>query len=445
MKNTAYEMTKFNLWRFGPMGNFLFFLLVAMTLLAITVGAVLAGIPMEQRTMYLHVKNIDSAPVTVEIVYTNECWEGNKPKGEIWENLAPGKTADIWIARIQGHDCDGKQGGFALEFNPGVGAKKIQYFEFDNARHLSKNKASHLANPYPGKLTREPNGDFTYTTYARPKITAKGKAKGNWHLLCQGNCDEEYSTTMENQTTHETTVSDETKTAVSVALEAGIEFEGIGSKTSITSSLEQSIGKSMSRGAMRSQSNTKTKRITRTSEEMRKNNIFAFWQWEASTELSNGEMILMKTDMITCTSNGIAPNYYPGSREDVGSCSGKLANKQSASAGKLPAATTVPSASKRIRSQGSDVDVTNFTLNNDQKTSIRVFWLDGQGKDVAAANSDGRVTPWLAQGESWRVANGAATWQSHWFGIYSRQGFVCSFSPRQGVSVNLSQLTDCKL
>ena len=445
MKNTTTVLTRLHLRSFGSLGNTVSVGLVAMTLLASTAGEALAGIPKEQRTMTLHVKNIDSAAVTIEMVYTNQCWEGDKPKGEIWQNLAPGKSADIWIARIQEHGCDGQQGGFALKFTPGVGAKEIQYFEFDNAKHLSKNTASHLANPYPGELIREPNGDYTYTTFARPKVTA-GKAKGSWGLLCQGNCDEEYSTTVENQTTRETTVSEETKSAVSVSLEAGVEFEGIGSaKTTVTSSLEESIGKSMSQGVMNSRSNTKTKKVSRTGAEMREDNIFAFWQWVAKTELSNGETILIKTDMISCTADGIPPNYLPGSKEDVGACSGALAKKQPVSAANPPAATTVPSDSKRIPSQGSDVSVTNFTLNNDLKNPIRVAWLDGEGKDVAAANSDGKVAPLLTQGESWRVANGAATWQSHWFAIYTEQGFICSFSPRQGVTVNLSQLTDCKL
>ena len=179
---------------------------------------------------------------------------------------------------------------------------------------------------------------------------------------------------------------------------------------------------------------------------MREDNVFAFWQWVATTELSNGEMILIKTDMISCTADGVPPNYLPGSKEDVGSCSGALVQKkQTVDAGNPPVATTVPSVSKRVRSQGSDVDVTDFTLNNDTKTPIRVFWLDGEAKDVAAANSDGTMAPWIAQGEPWRVANGAATWQSHWYGIYTEQGFSCSFSPRQGVTVNLSQLTGCAL
>lgn len=319
MKNSAAIFTKFRPWLFRQSGKTVSVGLVAMSLLSFTAGDALAGKPVGERTMYLHVKNIDSKPVTIQLI-ARGCYEGQPGNGQKWNNLASGSSVKIWLARIQGHDCDGEQGYFNLKFAPPVGGNEIQAFEFDNAKHL---KMARQVNRYPGVLSaKAKDGSYTYTTYAWPKITA-GKAKGNWDLLCQGNCNEEYSTTVENQTTHETTVSKDTKTAVSVALEAGFEFEGIGSaKTTVTSSSEESIGKLMSRGVMNSQSNTKKKNILRSADEMRKNNIFAFWQWVATTELSNGETILIKTDMITCTSDGISPNYLPGSKEDIGSCYG---------------------------------------------------------------------------------------------------------------------------
>ena len=104
-----------------------------------------------------------------------------------------------------------------------------------------------------------------------------------------------------------------------------------------------------------------------------------------------------------------------------------------------PPQTLVPSQAQRIPSQGADVPVTNFTLTNDLALSVNITWLDGQGGDVQTDQ------PWIAPGNAFRVANGAKTYQSHWYAIHTTDGFKCSFSPRQGVTVKLSQLSACKL
>ncbi len=279
----------------------------------------------QSRIFNFFIQNIDSAPVTVTLdaSWAGTCYEGNPSSGEIFENVPPQGKVKIVLARVQGNGCDGKAGSFQLTFSPKVGVKEKALFNFDNSGSLW---VVPTANQYPGNLG--PKGgpsdqSYTYTTFARPKVTA-GKPQGSWEFLCQGVCNEEYSNQITNQTTKDTTISEETKTAVSVALEAGVEFEGVGSaKTTVTASLEKSVGRSMSTGVLNSSTTTRTKRVIYTPEQMNTLNIFAVWQWVAKTKLSNSQMILVKSDKITCTPDGNEPTYLPGSKEDVGACYGK--------------------------------------------------------------------------------------------------------------------------
>ena len=109
-----------------------------------------------------------------------------------------------------------------------------------------------------------------------------------------------------------------------------------------------------------------------------------------------------------------------------------------------PSTSVVPSRPERVASSGADVEVHNFTLVNDLDLQITVKWLDGQANEIQSYG--GELTeghPWISYGETFRVEGGAQTWQSHWFAVVSPSGFVCSFSPREGESVNLSQLSAC--
>jgi hypothetical protein len=102
------------------------------------------------------------------------------------------------------------------------------------------------------------------------------------------------------------------------------------------------------------------------------------------------------------------------------------------------------SSAQPMASAGADTDVTDFTLINDLPFHITVNWLDGQAKEIRSEGGDQTGTrPWVSPGQSWRVERGARTWESHWFAVVSQQGFVCSFSPRQGETVRLSELQAC--
>ena len=210
---------------------------------------------------YIH--NIDFAPVTITFE-SGGCMYGNIPNGEIWEN-APQGNVHLVLHRDQGSACDGEGGHFQLTFSPKIGIKAVEAFIFSNDGALW---VTPIANHYPGNLVFNSDGSYTYTTVAREQLIAS-KPQGSWDKLCAGNCNEQYSEQITNETGTETTVSEETKSAISVALEAGIEFEGVGSaKTTVTASLEKSIGKSMSNRVMRSESKTKVKNVVYTPEQI---------------------------------------------------------------------------------------------------------------------------------------------------------------------------------
>lgn len=110
----------------------------------------------------------------------------------------------------------------------------------------------------------------------------------------------------------------------------------------------------------------------------------------------------------------------------------------------VPLGVRTPSSRKQVASSGADTDVTDFTLVNDLNFNFTVKWLDSNTKDVRSQGGEQTKShPFVSPGQSWRVERGAKTWESHWFAIYSQQGFVCSFSPRQGETVQLSQLSAC--
>ncbi|MEP0522148.1 MAG: hypothetical protein ABJO09_15020 [Hyphomicrobiales bacterium] len=104
------------------------------------------------------------------------------------------------------------------------------------------------------------------------------------------------------------------------------------------------------------------------------------------------------------------------------------------------------SSPDRIASSGANIDVTDYGLLNDTNIDITIRWLDGQAWEQPVY--DGLQTPddqWVFPGEEWQIANGAKTWESHWYAVFSRDGFVCSFSPRQWERVNFSQLDGCNV
>lgn len=137
-----------------------------------------------------------------------------------------------------------------------------------------------------------------------------------------------------------------------------------------------------------------------------------------------------------------ATHYYEFSRGQF-----RFLYKQAVSGRQDPVRTSrvrTPSSARPMASSGADTDVTDFTLVNDLQHNITINWLDGQAREVwSEGGAQTGTRPWVSPGESWRVERGAKTWESHWFAVVSQQGFVCSFSPRQGETVQLSQLQAC--
>ena len=107
--------------------------------------------------------------------------------------------------------------------------------------------------------------------------------------------------------------------------------------------------------------------------------------------------------------------------------------------------SSVPSQAEPVASSGAEGDVWNFTLTNDLDRQITVKWLDAQANEMQSyGGASTEADPWIGPGEAWRVEGGAHTAESHWFAIHTQaDGFLCSFSPREGAVVQLSQLSAC--
>ena len=104
----------------------------------------------------------------------------------------------------------------------------------------------------------------------------------------------------------------------------------------------------------------------------------------------------------------------------------------------------VPSDHRRVPSSGADTPVTEFSMYNDSNKDFRIAWINDRVEETTATGGDASAqNPWISPGQSWRVENGAKTWQSHWFALYSNAGFLCSFSPRQATHIRISELTAC--
>lgn len=98
---------------------------------------------------------------------------------------------------------------------------------------------------------------------------------------------------------------------------------------------------------------------------------------------------------------------------------------------------SVPSEDFVVASVGAQTDVTDFGLFNDSNQTLYIGWIDGNG----TIQNPPAITP---PDQSWTVANGAATWESHWYAISTDNGFQCSISLRQGARVNVSDLGACR-
>ena len=287
------------------------------TVVLATTFIVSAAAARETSTLWL--KNIDHQPVTMTLSSdNNNCYEGLPPLGEVWENVAPGAQVKMFLSRKQGHNCDGEQGQFEIVFDPGVGLKKIQHFDFSNEGEL---QLTTRANTYPGALARTAYKVFTYTTFKTPEIKVSGPAVGSWRLICEQICNRTLTEQKSKEHNSTTRLTEETTHRIATSLEAGVAMEEVGSvKTTIESSLEKKIGREMSQSYTAGETNIDTSNYTFTQEQMRDFNIFAVWQWVATTPLSDGQQILVASNKFTCTPDAATPTYYPGSEKDLTAC-----------------------------------------------------------------------------------------------------------------------------
>ena len=399
----------------------------------------LAASPAEayNRIFPLHLKNgANNDPVTFRVSNSgHRCYEGNVPIGRQVGGAVPaGGHVTITVARVQGHGCDGENGVFSIELSnhPGV-AVSFMYSNDGGMWMPDPNSAAF------GELSaKSPNDEsYTWETNLRQAVTA-GRATGSWIKVCQGFCNKVFKTEITNTTTNTTETSSEVRQAISATLSGGVDLGAFSAGGSVTASTESAVGQRMSQELATSSLSGTDTTIQLSLEQMEERGLFSVWQWIATTRMSNGNDIVVTTVQYTCTPDARSPRYLPGSDEDIQSCRKRgtpvAVAPQPAPA---PAATNVRSWNQIVPSSGAETDVTDFVLYNDSDMMWSVSWIDSSGNVTQTSD----VTP---PGESWVVANGAKTWESHWYAISTENGFLCSISLRQGARVNFSQLTACQ-
>jgi len=281
---------------------------------------------------FLVIKN-GSKTRSVTITFrSGSCYQGGTPNGANFD-LAPGKSDRIHVQRDEDSSCTGHWGYFHLTLSPTAegNSKKDFYFSNDGGLDLVN-----IAYPYPGKLIRPdikfcsreidcvPTRDYLFITAEKPDELTADPPEGFWRLLCVESCNDSITNQVTNEKTNERTESEEVKWSISVALEKGFKSPTGSFKGTVTGGWEKTTATSMSQRIMESTSKTTAKTIVYTPGEMRDLNIHAVWQWRAKTALSNGQSYIIETEQITCTSDQVTPNYFPGSREHIGTCRGKL-------------------------------------------------------------------------------------------------------------------------
>jgi hypothetical protein len=267
----------------------------------------------QSRIFPLFIENVDYKPVKVTLSSGDGCYEGDN--GGTF-NIAPGEKFKITLARVQGHGCNGKNGHFTLEFDPAVGLKKTQNFAFDNGGSLWLHTT---ADAYPGLLSAKSGKDesYTYTTF-KNQITA-GKVTGSWDLVFGGTINKNVSKGVSYEKTNTKQVSPEIIKAISVSLESGMEFELASVKASVTASKEK-IQRTFMSTTLEGKSSGETLAYNKMVEKSKAGKINAVWQWVGSTKMSDGSVILIGTNMFTCTPDFDEPNYLPGDNKDKTLC-----------------------------------------------------------------------------------------------------------------------------
>jgi hypothetical protein len=278
----------------------------------------------DDRIFRLVLINEDTSDVIVTM-QAGDCYEGDMPNDRR-QRIAGRKVNQtgimftITLARVQGHDCDGKQGRFKLKFDPPDSeGRNIQDFNFDNEGYLALG-GGEVANPYAGKLSNKKLGGNYYYNMFVPAFLKAGPTTGHWSFVGSNGANVTYKTELTSSKSN--TITEQQKKAMSLAIKTGVKFEtpaktGGSLEVTWTGSTEEvnTIAKTDSEG--RSLSETLT--VGLTLDQMEARSIHAIWQWVVSTQMNDGTQLDLRTNHITYTKNGLAPTYLPGSEEDIAS------------------------------------------------------------------------------------------------------------------------------
>jgi hypothetical protein len=391
------------------------------------------GASAQNRIFDLYLANgANNPPVTFKIGREQNCYEGLPAAGQqVGAAVNAGERVPVRLARVQGNNCDGEMGVFAIEFSEAGQPPQRVWMHFDNSGNLAMREASSSAF---GVLSAKSRSDesYTWTTHGRELVTA-GRTRGDWNKVCQQFCIKKFRTEIINTTTNSKETSSEVRDAISATLNGGVELGAFSAGASMTAETERTVGQSMRNEISMSNMSGNELDLNMSRAEMEALNLFAIWQWVGITEMSNGDDMVLTTVQYTCTPDAVKPTYLPGSAEDIQACRAKAAVTPPTAA---PVAA-IPSRRDVVASAGAQTDVTDFVLLNDSNDAWAVAWIDGNGSYTPNVNH-------IVPGQSWVVANGAKTWESHWFAITTDAGFRCSISLRQGVRAKFSELAACQ-
>lgn len=169
----------------------------------------------------------------------------------------------------------------------------------------------------------ECSGDYCYNHKAyvceatTPKATV-APPKGSWRVACSGGqgCANEFSESLNVGNISKESWNRETQAALSVAIEAGVNIVGASASTTVTGSTSFTNGNAgeIARKTDKNYSSKCSQQV-----DFKKYDIFAVWQWVVSSSIDR-QPVDIKTCQITCSPDGIKPDWAPGSPQDIGSC-----------------------------------------------------------------------------------------------------------------------------
>ena len=272
----------------------------------------------------LYVYNADWQPLTFStVVGSYYCNVGTTLEGQIIGPTAPSTFSKPVDFRMYQGDCTKYGGYFTLEITlpDGITKKKVG-FGFDNSGGLA---VTNTVNAYEGTLSaRQPNGDYYYVSMAsvKPPDPTASPFIGHWGYLCSGVCNHDVTDETSNSSTNQKVQSDTTTKAVTASITGGVEFGPVSAEATVTGSLGEELKTELTNSYTVGQTTTVADHIVFTPEQLIAYNIYEAWQWYATSTLSTGAVITVKTKRYTCTPRGDAPTYPAASPQDINACKG---------------------------------------------------------------------------------------------------------------------------